>query len=182
MYPKGSIKVVWLGQDPTQLSSQIFDPKSLEAAILLGEEKGEYMIMELVGSEKDDYVWKLLPYGQSENYLTGIRVNRFIKGIIPPELFRVLAKPVKPLSQATSYTISSSEIDSSFYKVGNQNFTSKEVAIQQFTRVADVFLIGPFLIYVATLKVLPTYIRVMLFILGVATIIYNGINYLKTVK
>jgi hypothetical protein len=43
----------------------------------------------------------------------------------------------------------------------------------------DVFLIGPFLIYVGMNKQLSLPTRVALVTLGVSTILYNGNNYLK---
>jgi len=49
----------------------------------------------------------------------------------------------------------------------------------QEIRLIDVFLIGPFLIYVGMKKELSLPVRSTLLALGVATIIYNGNNYLK---
>ena len=49
----------------------------------------------------------------------------------------------------------------------------------QKVRLLDVFVIGPFLMYSATYKQLPNWVRSGLFIVGVGTIIYNGKNYLK---
>jgi hypothetical protein len=69
-----------------------------------------------------------------------------------------------------------------FISPSGQTFTSKEVYYTQLIRLADVFLIGPILIYASTFKTLPAYLRVLLFVIGVATIIYNGRNYIKTIK
>lgn len=49
----------------------------------------------------------------------------------------------------------------------------------QTVRVLDVLVIAPFLIFVATMKQLPTWIRVVLLIIGVSTLVYNGVNYLN---
>lgn len=49
----------------------------------------------------------------------------------------------------------------------------------QNIRLADVFLIGPFLIYVGTRKEISQPIRLGLIGIGIATILYNGSNYLK---
>ena len=49
----------------------------------------------------------------------------------------------------------------------------------QMVRLVDVFLIGPLLIYASTFKALPSYLRVSLLLIGIATIVYNGNNYLK---
>jgi hypothetical protein len=49
----------------------------------------------------------------------------------------------------------------------------------QMVRLVDVFFIGPLLIYASTFKALPSYLRVALLLIGIATIVYNGNNYLK---
>lgn len=49
----------------------------------------------------------------------------------------------------------------------------------QDVRVLDVVIIAPFLIYVSMRKELSKPLRLMLLGLGVATLIYNGYNYLK---
>lgn len=63
---------------------------------------------------------------------------------------------------------------------GNEsNYADTEVQKTQNVRLIDVFLIGPVLIYASTFKTLPSYLRVALLLIGVATIIYNGNNYIK---
>ena len=52
----------------------------------------------------------------------------------------------------------------------------------QDVRLIDVFIVAPFCFYVASYKTLPTQVRAGLFILGAATLIYNGNNYLKNRK
>ena len=52
----------------------------------------------------------------------------------------------------------------------------------QDIRLIDVFILGPFLIYVGTKKELSLPIRLTLLGFGAATIIYNGNNYLKNKK
>lgn len=49
----------------------------------------------------------------------------------------------------------------------------------QYVRILDVVVVAPFLIYVGMRKELPQTIRAMLIGLGIATLLYNGINYLK---
>lgn len=49
----------------------------------------------------------------------------------------------------------------------------------QNVRLLDVFVVAPFLIYTSTLKGNPQWVRLSLFLLGSATLIYNGHNYLK---
>jgi len=63
---------------------------------------------------------------------------------------------------------------------GNESgYTDTEVQKTQNVRLIDVFIIGPLLIYTSTFKTLPSYLRVALLLIGVATIIYNGNNYIK---
>lgn len=49
----------------------------------------------------------------------------------------------------------------------------------QFVRLADVFFIGPFMIYAAGKSKLSKTDRATLIGLGIATILYNGYNYIK---
>lgn len=68
------------------------------------------------------------------------------------------------------------------YLFNGNTFTSKDVFWLQVVRLADVFLIGPFLIYISTIKTLPVHLRVLLFVIGLGTIFYNGLNYLREIK
>jgi hypothetical protein len=55
-----------------------------------------------------------------------------------------------------------------------------EIAKSQFVRVVDVFFIGPFLIYIASqASGISELSRLILYIIGIATIIYNGRNYIE---
>lgn len=49
----------------------------------------------------------------------------------------------------------------------------------QLIRLADITLIGPFMIYAAMRPKLTNPEKLILTGLGIATILYNGINYLK---
>lgn len=49
----------------------------------------------------------------------------------------------------------------------------------QSVRLADVFFIGPFMIYAAGKNKLSKTDRATLVGLGIATILYNGYNYIK---
>lgn len=55
----------------------------------------------------------------------------------------------------------------------------KTILPTQDVRLIDVFVIAPFLIYTSTLRGNPNWVRLSLFLLGSATLIYNGHNYLK---
>lgn len=55
------------------------------------------------------------------------------------------------------------------------------LTVQQ-VRLLDVFVVAPFCFYAASFKSLPNHVRAGLAILGAATLIYNGNNYLKNLK
>ena len=52
------------------------------------------------------------------------------------------------------------------------------LGVQQ-VRLLDVFVVAPLLFYVGSQKSLSREIRIGLFGLGAATLLYNGFNYLK---
>ena len=61
--------------------------------------------------------------------------------------------------------------------------TKEEISKSQFIRLLDVFIIAPFIIYVAYRnKSLTDWEKIGLYIIGVATLYYNGKNYLKNNK
>ena len=49
----------------------------------------------------------------------------------------------------------------------------------QAVRLLDVFVLGPGMIYASKFKGPPDWIRFALLVTGIATIIYNGRNYLR---
>lgn len=55
------------------------------------------------------------------------------------------------------------------------------MSVQQ-VRLLDVFVVAPFCFYVASYKSLPAPVRAGLLVLGAATLIYNGNNYLKNTQ
>lgn len=58
-----------------------------------------------------------------------------------------------------------------------------KIVSKQQVRLLDVFVVAPFLIYTSTLKGNPSkWVRLSLLVLGVATLVYNGSNYLKEKK
>jgi hypothetical protein len=156
MYPIGTLKVVWVEDDVNYLSSDMFKPNQITEAVLYGKKQGDFMIMELVSQEKDLYRWKVLPYGKYKEYFKGVGISKKFRKLFGNE---------------SGYTSPNGQI-----------FTSKEAYYTQLVRVADVFVIGPVLIFASTFKTLPSYLRVVLFLIGVSTIIYNGKNYLKEIK
>ena len=58
------------------------------------------------------------------------------------------------------------------------NYIDSKEAVQM-VRLADVLLIGPFMVYVGTRRELPSALRTGLVLVGIGTILYNGRNYLR---
>jgi hypothetical protein len=56
--------------------------------------------------------------------------------------------------------------------------TIQEFQKSQLIRLIDVFAIGPAMVYAGTFKQLPMWLRVFMIGTGVATILYNGKNYI----
>lgn len=54
------------------------------------------------------------------------------------------------------------------------------LTVQQ-VRLLDVFVVAPFYFYVASFKTLPNPVRAGLVVLGAATLLFNGNNYLKNI-
>lgn len=52
----------------------------------------------------------------------------------------------------------------------------------QKVRLLDVFVVAPFLFYVGTRKELPQTLRFGVNLLAVATLLYNGKNYLDAIQ
>jgi len=66
-----------------------------------------------------------------------------------------------------------------FSQANQQTYT--EISKSQGIRVLDVFVIGPMMIYFGVkAKNEPTWLRALMIGSGVATIVYNGRNYLQT--
>lgn len=62
--------------------------------------------------------------------------------------------------------------------------TINEFQKSQTIRLVDVFIIGPLLVFVGIkyFRTLPVVLSVSLIVIGVATVLYNGNNYLKNVN
>ena len=60
--------------------------------------------------------------------------------------------------------------------------TVEEVQKSQVVRLIDVFFIAPFLVYASTKSKLSKLDKYVLLGLGVATLYYNGVNYLENKK
>ena len=60
--------------------------------------------------------------------------------------------------------------------------TLEEVEKSQSVRLIDILFIAPFLIWLSMNKTLSGWVRLTLFSLGIATLIYNANNYYKNDK
>ena len=61
----------------------------------------------------------------------------------------------------------------------DQRFTSEKY---QSIRLFDVFLLAPSMVYASTFTQIPDYVRVILFVSGIATLVFNGKNYMDIEK
>lgn len=57
-----------------------------------------------------------------------------------------------------------------------------EVQKSQIIRLADVFLIAPYLLYLSSKDKITNLDRNALIVLGVSTLLYNGMNYINNRK
>jgi hypothetical protein len=73
-YNKGTIKLVWIPNDYTQMESIMFDsiPNAMNHINKSGRE--DYMLMELIESDDKYYRWKVLPYGSWNGYNYGMKI------------------------------------------------------------------------------------------------------------
>ncbi len=60
--------------------------------------------------------------------------------------------------------------------------TISEFQKSQYVRLLDVFVIAPFLFGIAIGFALPIVFRILLILLALATIFYNGYNFLKNTE
>jgi len=52
----------------------------------------------------------------------------------------------------------------------------------QHIRLVDVFILAPAMVYASTFKQIPDYVRIILFVSGIATLVFNGKNYMDIEK
>ena len=52
----------------------------------------------------------------------------------------------------------------------------------QAIRLVDVFVLAPAMVYASTFKQIPNYVRLILFVSGIATLVFNGVNYMDIQK
>jgi hypothetical protein len=52
----------------------------------------------------------------------------------------------------------------------------------QMIRLVDVFVLAPAMVYASTFKQIPDYVRLILFVSGICTLVFNGNNYIDIEK
>ena len=76
MYQLGTIKLTWIDpNDYTVLESKMFKANELELALKTADTKKDWMLFQLQKNYKDDYSWKLLPYGTSESFVRSMKLR-----------------------------------------------------------------------------------------------------------
>ena len=65
--------------------------------------------------------------------------------------------------------------------LAKQGYELRSMDVQK-VRLLDVFVVAPFLFYVGTRKELSQTLRLGVIVLGAATLIYNGKNYLNALQ
>lgn len=66
-YEKGTIKVVWIENDPEEIYSQMFESE-IEAE-KFAQGKKDYLIFALITQKNmQEFSWKILPYGKYKIY------------------------------------------------------------------------------------------------------------------
>lgn len=74
MYGIGTIKLTWIDpNDYKRLNSKMFAKNQLQEAIKQGEVLGRFMLFELEKNRDHSYSWKLLPYGQSNDFVRSMK-------------------------------------------------------------------------------------------------------------
>ena len=76
MYPIGTIKLTWINpKDYSILESKMFSGVDIEQALKEAEGKKNFMLFILSDVEKDNYKWKLLPYGKYKEFVVGMKMR-----------------------------------------------------------------------------------------------------------
>jgi hypothetical protein len=67
IYEQGTIKVVWIEDDPEEIYSRMFE--SEVEAEAFAQSKKDYLIFALIQQQDmRDFSWRLLPYGRADLY------------------------------------------------------------------------------------------------------------------
>lgn len=74
MYDKGTIKLTFLSpNDYTVLESAMYD--TVEQALEKAKGVKDFLIFRLDEVVGDAYKWKMLPYGSSQQFLSGVKIK-----------------------------------------------------------------------------------------------------------
>lgn len=79
VYSKGTVKVVWIQDDPEKIYSKMFD-NEVEAK-KFGKNKKDHLIFKLVKQkEMREFTWELMPYGNHKAY--SLLFTAYKKGLL----------------------------------------------------------------------------------------------------
>jgi hypothetical protein len=71
----GSYKITYIKGKPDVLYSKMFD--GIDAALDYGHKlPGRWLLFKKAGQDKQDYAWKLLPYGAASSFTLAIRADQ----------------------------------------------------------------------------------------------------------
>lgn len=71
----GPYKVIYTKDKPNVVYGKMFD--SIEVALNFAHKlSGRWLLSQKIGHDKDDYAWKVLPYGAHVSYSIGIKADR----------------------------------------------------------------------------------------------------------
>ena len=71
-----------------------------------------------------------------------------------------------------------------YYQNNDMETTEDRLQSERYqnVRLIDVFVLAPAMIYASTYKQMPDYVRLILFVSGIATLWFNGSNYIDIEK
>ena len=78
MYEIGTVKLTWINpSDSTILESKMYSKNDLQKALDDAETKPNYMLFTLLKTgRKDEYQWKLLPYGEADRFVRSMQLSK----------------------------------------------------------------------------------------------------------
>lgn len=75
LYEKGTIKMVWIDEDPGKIYSKMFSDE--KKAYQFSRGLKDYLIFSLIEhKDMEEFSWELLPYGRHKIYNTLFRLYR----------------------------------------------------------------------------------------------------------
>lgn len=142
-------KVVWLGKSPSDYYEKPF--KDQASALAFSKKVVDSLVFKrIAGNPKDrSSKWKMVGTGEAKEFIKGVNLKR------------------KLTQKGENYA----KID------GNSKFsitTTGEYQKTQISRIGNVLVAGPLMIWAGTHKELPEVVRLALFTLGGVTIATNG--------